>query len=257
MEALLGPPGTAHPLLMARFGLTAIRSGRGARPRDASATSARARWLAGAAAHGMVPLDYASTAGGGARPGGRGALGRLAARARRLAAAGQRPRGRTCDRSAARSSRARASIRWRTCRRHASCLCDVTPRQFLRIGRRAGAGRRTGAGCSATATVPASSRWTGRCMRRCRGGRPAAPAPARSIWAARSPRIADGERARVGGDASTTGRTCCWSSRRCAIRHGRPPASTSSGPIAMSPRLDGRHGRSHREPDRALRARLP
>jgi phytoene dehydrogenase-like protein len=64
MEAVLGPVGVRHPLLMARFGLTAIRSA-------ASVASGRFRdertraLLAGAAAHSMVPLDYASTAGYG------------------------------------------------------------------------------------------------------------------------------------------------------------------------------------------------
>ena len=62
MEALLGPPGLRHPILMARFGLSAIRSADGlarARFKDE-----RTRALfAGAAAHSMVPLDYAATAG--------------------------------------------------------------------------------------------------------------------------------------------------------------------------------------------------
>ena len=64
MEALLGPVGLRHPLLMARFGPIAIRS---------ASSLARGRFrdertralLAGAAAHSMVPLDYASTAGYG------------------------------------------------------------------------------------------------------------------------------------------------------------------------------------------------
>lgn len=64
MEALLAPIGFRHPLLMARFGMAAIRSASGfahGRFRDERTRAL----LAGAAAHGMVPLDYAATAGYG------------------------------------------------------------------------------------------------------------------------------------------------------------------------------------------------
>ena len=61
MEAILGPLGLRHPLLMARFGLDAIRSASGLarRFRDGRTHA----MLAGAAAHSMVPLEYAATAG--------------------------------------------------------------------------------------------------------------------------------------------------------------------------------------------------
>ena len=62
MEALLGPIGLRHPLLMAQFGIRAIRSADGlARARfDDERTRAL---LAGAAAHGMVPLEKLATGG--------------------------------------------------------------------------------------------------------------------------------------------------------------------------------------------------
>lgn len=64
MEALLGPFSLRHPVLMASFGLRAIRSAEGfARSRF---RSDRARALfAGAAAHSMVPLSFLATAGYG------------------------------------------------------------------------------------------------------------------------------------------------------------------------------------------------
>jgi phytoene dehydrogenase-like protein len=64
MEALLGPMGVRHPLLMASFGLKAIRSADGfARSRF---RSPRARAMfAGAAAHSLVPLEFLATAGYG------------------------------------------------------------------------------------------------------------------------------------------------------------------------------------------------
>jgi phytoene dehydrogenase-like protein len=61
MDALLGPVGLRHPFLMARFGLSAIRSAtRLARRFQDERTHAM---LAGAAAHSMVPLEYTATAG--------------------------------------------------------------------------------------------------------------------------------------------------------------------------------------------------
>ena len=61
MEALLSPPGTRHPLLMARVGMTAIRSAKGLAGRFGSERT-RAM-IAGVAAHAIVPLDFAGTAG--------------------------------------------------------------------------------------------------------------------------------------------------------------------------------------------------
>jgi phytoene dehydrogenase-like protein len=62
MEALLGPPGLRHPLLMARFGLKAIRSATGLAAGAFQDDRTRAM-LAGVAAHGMVPLERPTTAG--------------------------------------------------------------------------------------------------------------------------------------------------------------------------------------------------
>jgi phytoene dehydrogenase-like protein len=62
MEALLGPAGLRHPLLMVRFGLHAIRSAEGLATGVFSGAPARAM-IGGLAAHSMVALDRASTAG--------------------------------------------------------------------------------------------------------------------------------------------------------------------------------------------------
>lgn len=64
MEALLGPLRVRHPWLMASFGLKAIQSAAGFARRRFSGLRARAMF-AGAAAHGIVPLEYAATAGYG------------------------------------------------------------------------------------------------------------------------------------------------------------------------------------------------
>jgi phytoene dehydrogenase-like protein len=64
MQALLGPLGLRHPLLMASFGIKAIQSAAGFARRHFSGVRARAMF-AGAAAHGVVPLEYAATAGYG------------------------------------------------------------------------------------------------------------------------------------------------------------------------------------------------
>jgi phytoene dehydrogenase-like protein len=131
MEALLGPPGPRHPLLMARFGMLAIRS---------SAALARARFrgeraratFGGAAAHSMVPLEYATTSGyalaliiaahaGGwpvARGGSQQVANALASYLRSLG--GEIVTGMRVE-SLAQLPASRA------------VLCDVTPRQFLRI----------------------------------------------------------------------------------------------------------------------------
>jgi phytoene dehydrogenase-like protein len=145
LEALLGPAGLRHPLLMARFGFTAIRS---------AASLAHGRFhdertralLAGTAAHSMVPLDYASTAGyalglivaahaGGwpfARGGSQQVANALASYLRSLG--GEIVTGTRVE-SLAQLPPSRV------------VLCDVTPRQFLRIAGDkvpAGYGRRLG-----------------------------------------------------------------------------------------------------------------
>jgi phytoene dehydrogenase-like protein len=130
MEALLGPPGFRHPFLMARFGMTAIRS--------AAALAGRFRdertraMLAGAAAHSMVPLDYASTSGFAlgliiaahaagwpvARGGSQQVANALASYLRSLG--GEIETGTRVE-SLGQLPPSRA------------VLCDITPRQFLRI----------------------------------------------------------------------------------------------------------------------------
>jgi phytoene dehydrogenase-like protein len=62
MEALLGPPRLQRPLLMARFGLRAVRSAQGlarSRFRDERTRAA----FAGVAAHSMIPLEFLSSGG--------------------------------------------------------------------------------------------------------------------------------------------------------------------------------------------------
>jgi phytoene dehydrogenase-like protein len=138
MEALLGPPGLRHPLLMARFGRYAIQSLEGFAGRSFRDARTRAM-LAGVAAHSMVPLDQLSTSGYGLAlligahavgwPVARGGSQRLAdAMSSYLRSLGGEivtgERVETLD--ALPPSRA--------------VLCDVTPRQFLRIaGARASA----------------------------------------------------------------------------------------------------------------------
>ena len=62
MEALLGPVGFRHPLLMARFGRHAIRSAAGFAATRLVDERTRAMF-AGVAAHCLVPLEYRATAG--------------------------------------------------------------------------------------------------------------------------------------------------------------------------------------------------
>ena len=64
MEGLLSPSELRHPFLMARFGLQAIRSASGLANRRFSDQRTLALF-AGAAAHSVVPLDQAGTAGFG------------------------------------------------------------------------------------------------------------------------------------------------------------------------------------------------
>ena len=131
MEALLGPPGFRHPFLMARFGLTAIRSA--AALAEGRFRDERTRALiAGTAAHSMVPLDYASTAGYAlglivaahavgwplARGGSQQVANALASYLRSLG--GEIATGTRVE-SLAQLPASRV------------VLCDITPRQFLRI----------------------------------------------------------------------------------------------------------------------------
>jgi len=131
MEALLGPPGPRHPFLMARFGLSAIRSARAlayGRFRDERTRA----MLAGVAAHSMVPLDYASTAGY--------ALGLIVAA---HAAGWPLARGGSQQVANALTSYLRSlggeivtGTRIESLAQLPSSrvvLCDVTPRQFLKI----------------------------------------------------------------------------------------------------------------------------
>jgi phytoene dehydrogenase-like protein len=133
MEMLLGPLGTRHAWLRASFGLKAIRSAdRFARSRF---TSERARALfAGAAAHSMVPLDFLATAGYGLAliigahavgwPVARGGSQRVAdALASYLRALGGEIV--TGERVESLSQLPPSRL----------VLCDITPRQFLRITR--------------------------------------------------------------------------------------------------------------------------
>ena len=141
MDSLLDPPGMRHPLLMARFAVHAIRSAAGlANGRFADARS-RAL-LAGAAAHSMIPLDCLATSGFGlglmvtahavgwpvARGGSRHVADAMASYLRSVG--GEIETGVRVD-SLDQLPPSRA------------VLCDVTPRQFLRIaGARVPAGYR-------------------------------------------------------------------------------------------------------------------
>jgi phytoene dehydrogenase-like protein len=131
MEALLGPVGLRHPFLLASFGLIAVRSAVGLARSKFRGDRARAM-LAGAAAHSMVPLEYAATAGYGlgliiaahalgwpvARGGSQKVADALASYLGSLG--GEIVTGERIE-SLARLPASRA------------VLCDVTPRQFLRI----------------------------------------------------------------------------------------------------------------------------
>lgn len=64
MESLLAPFNMRHPLLMAKFGMKAIRSADGLARSLFQSDRARALF-AGAAAHSLVPLEFAATAGYG------------------------------------------------------------------------------------------------------------------------------------------------------------------------------------------------
>lgn len=142
MEAVLGPPGFRHPVLMTRFARHAIQSLEGLARRSFHDERTRAM-LAGVAAHCMVPLDKLSTAGYGlglliaahavgwpvARGGSQHVSDAMASYLRSLG--GEIVTGQRIDSlDALPPSRV--------------VLCDVTPRQFLRM---------------AGARVPAIYRW--------------------------------------------------------------------------------------------------
>ena len=131
MDALLGPLGVRHPLLMAAFGRSAIRSAAGLARRRFHDERTRAM-LAGVAAHSMVPLDKLATAGYAlglivaahavgwpvARGGSQRVADALAAYLRTLG--GEVVTGVRVD-SLAQLPASRV------------VLCDVTPRQFLQM----------------------------------------------------------------------------------------------------------------------------
>ena len=131
MEALLGPPGLRHPVLMARFARHAVRSIDGLA--RGHFTDARTRaMLAGVAAHSIVPLDMLATAGYGLGlliaahavgwPVARGGSQRLAnALESYLRSLGGEIITGERIRSLEQLPKSRA------------VLCDVTPRQFLRL----------------------------------------------------------------------------------------------------------------------------
>ncbi len=141
MEALLAPLGFRHPLLMASFGLKAIRSAEGFARAAFRGERARAMF-AGAAAHSLVPLEFLATAGYGlglvisahavgwpvSRGGSQRVADAMASYLRSLG--GEIVTGERIE-SLAQLPASRA------------ILCDVTPRQFLRIaGDRVPAGYR-------------------------------------------------------------------------------------------------------------------
>jgi phytoene dehydrogenase-like protein len=131
MEALLGPPGLRHPVLMSRFGRIAIQSLEGFARRNFRDERTRGM-LAGLAAHSMVPLENLSTAGYGlalliaahavgwpvARGGSQQLANALASYLRSLG--GEIVTGERID-----SLESLPPSR--------AVLCDVTPRQFLQI----------------------------------------------------------------------------------------------------------------------------
>jgi phytoene dehydrogenase-like protein len=131
MVALLRSPGFGRPLLMARFGAAAIRSASGLAQNRFHDDRTRAMF-AGAAAHSVVPLERAATAGYGLGlivaahavgwPVARGGSQRLAdALASYLRSLGGEIVTDTRVESLAQLPPSRA------------VLCDITPRQFLRI----------------------------------------------------------------------------------------------------------------------------
>ena len=131
MGALLGPFSLRHPITMARFGRHAVRSASGLARHKFASERTRAMF-AGVAAHSMVPLEKLATSGYAlglviaahavgwpvARGGSQQAGNALAAHLRSLG--GEIVTGTPID-SLAALPKSRV------------VLCDVTPRQFLRI----------------------------------------------------------------------------------------------------------------------------
>jgi len=131
MSALLSPPSLRHPLLLASFGVKAIRSAAGFSRATFRGAGARAMF-AGAAAHSMVPLEFAATAGYGlglavaahavgwplVRGGSQRAADAMCAYLRSIG--GEIVTGERVESLA-------------QLPRSAVVLCDVTPRQFLKI----------------------------------------------------------------------------------------------------------------------------
>ena len=155
-----------------------------------------------------------------------------------------------------RSSAATASTTWRRSRRTRSC--SPTSRRRPSCAWPATASRPGPAGAtSASAAGPARSSSTTRCPDRCRGAIPPSPAPARSTSAARSrrsprprpPSPRGGHPVRPFVLAAQA--TACDPTRAPAGRH------TLWAYCHVPQRLDRRHDRGRRGPDRALRARLP
>jgi len=131
MDALLGPLGFRHPLLMARFGRYAIQSAAGLARRMFIEERTRAMF-AGLAAHSLVPLEFLATSGY--------ALGLLIAA---HAVGWPVARGGSQALSNAMASYLR-SLGGEIVTDHAvatlaelppsrTVLCDITPRQFIRL----------------------------------------------------------------------------------------------------------------------------
>ena len=251
----LRPP--RHPVPLARFGLSALRSAtglaRGALPRRARA----ARCSRAAPRTRCCRLEQPATAA--VRPGARAARprGRLADRARRLAAIAD-ALARTCARSAARSAPDSPVESLDELPAARAVLLDLDAAAGAAGGRRRGCPTATGARSARYRYGP------GRLQARL-GARRADPLDgpgvpprrARCTWAARStrspppsarwPRAGSRAAVRAGGaaDASST-------------RAARRRASTTAWAYCHVPaRLGARHDRAHRGAGRALRARLP
>ena len=131
MESLLAPFNLRHPLLMAPFGLKALQSASGLARRRFTGARARATF-GGVAAHSLVPLEFAATAGYGfglllgahsvgwpvVRGGSQNAANAMASYLRSLG--GEIVTG---DRVECLNQLPKSRV----------VLCDVTPRQWLSI----------------------------------------------------------------------------------------------------------------------------
>ena len=188
--------------------------------------------FAGIAAHSMLPLDRALTAGVGLtlgamchvagwpmpRGGAQAITDALVAHLRTLG-------GEVVDRHrAVRNLDALPPAK--------IVLCDLSPRPFLE-DRRASVSRRPIAACS----KPTGTAW------RVQGGlgavganpmerAPSAARQARCIWAARSRKSPTRSRRAWEGQTASTVRSCCSANRPCSIQHARQQASTWRGRTA-------------------------